>query len=105
MLMSAFVFPGLGHIILKRYISSAVLIGLAAAATFIILKYVVSKAMLIVERVVTGEIEANVLVIRRLISEQQSLADTQMLNLAAIALIIAWLVSILDAYRLGKKNK
>ena len=103
MLLSAFVFPGLGHIIFKRYISSATLVGIAAIATFLILKYVVSQAMLIVDKVVGGEVEPNAMVIWRLIGDQQSLADTKTLKLAIIVLTISWLVSILDAYRLGKK--
>lgn len=110
LLMSAFVFPGTGHILLKRYISSIVLTGIALFATVAIMRFVINQAILISNKVLQGEVEPNIFIIRSLIAEQQARQDSLLFNLSVVdvagyLLITVWLISILDCYRIMKTSK
>jgi len=101
-LASAFIFPGVGHILLKRYSQSAVFISIASAAIVVIISHVVSVASEIADRVISGEVAPNLLVIRQLIIEQRSGSETLYVSIATWVLVAVWLISIADAYRVGK---
>jgi len=104
-LASAFVFPGAGHIILKRYRSSLVLIITALGAAVVLITHAVNIAIRISKQIVNGEVEPNIFVIRSLITEQQSNAPTQWISIATWVLVATWLIGVLDAYRIGKMQE
>lgn len=100
-LMSAFVFPGLGHIFLKRYGAGAVLAGSAFAALYVITTSTLHRAMAVVDKIQGGEMQPDISAISELLSSQASGADARLANLATTLFIIIWLIAIVHSYRAG----
>ncbi len=107
-LLSALVFPGLGHIYLKKYLPGLVLAGASFAALYYLIADATDKAFEIVDKLQSGDAPADIDSITAMLSQQPAGADAQLLNVATIALVICWLVGIVDSYRVGsaadKKN-
>ena len=99
LLLSAFIFPGVGQLVLQRTILGYSLITIAGLATLTIFIHVYNSAMQVVARITSGEVPPDFLVIHQLVTEQQASMNTGSLNTALIVLIIAWLVGIVDALR------
>lgn len=104
-LLSAFVYPGAGHILLKKYFSSVILIAAASVAVYIVISNVLSKAMLISDKIVNGEVQPDIVAIRELIITLQTPAEIQAVNTAMVILIITWLIGIIDSYRIGRAQQ
>jgi len=104
-LLSAFIFPGAGHLLLKRYISAAILAATAFTATYLLMAKVIESAILIVDKIQRGEVAADITTISELVS-QQPLADGFLgTDLMSSILLITWLVAIIDCYRIGRSLK
>lgn len=104
-LLSTFVYPGAGHILLKKYAASVILIVAASVALYILVSNVLSKAILISDKIVNGEIQPDIEVIRELIVTLQTPAEVQAINIATAFLIIAWLIGIIDSYRVARAQE
>ena len=100
-LLSSLVYPGAGHILLKKYVPSLILIAAASAALYILISNAFTKAMLISEKIINGEVQPDMSVIRNLITTYQTPEEVQAINIATVILIIAWLIGIFDSYRVG----
>lgn len=100
-LLSTFLFPGLGHIYLKRYIPGAILMTGSTFTLYFIVSSIVNTAMQIAEKIESGAVPLDPASISCLVS-QQSPGMEQSVNIATIVLAALWLVGILDSYRLGK---
>ena len=99
-LLSAFIFPGLGHIYLKKYVAAVLLAGSTLAGIYYIISTVIEKAYEITEQIQRGEVSLDSTEIAELLS-QQSAADVQMMNAMTIVVVICWLIGIVDSYRVG----
>ena len=101
-LLSALVFPGVGHIYLKKHISGTVLIGTAFAAIYFLVSITIEKALQITEKIQSGDIPLDIAAITESISKQSTGAEAQLVNLATATFIICWLIGIVDCYRQGR---
>ncbi len=101
-LLSAFVFPGVGHFFLKKYISGAVLAGTAFAGLYFLIAKTVEKALQIAEKIQSGEAQLDAATIIDLVSKQATGTEAQLLNIAAAVLFVSWLIGIVDSYRVGR---
>jgi hypothetical protein len=101
-LLSALVFPGVGHLYLKRFIIGLLLSGGAATATYFIVSNTVSKALDIVEKIQSEGLSVDVNAISLLVTEQSRGAENSYLSFATAALIVFWIIGIVDSYRLGR---
>jgi len=101
-IFSALVFPGLGQLTLNRYKSAIVLIGLALAAFIFILTDVMSKASVIADKIIAGEMSAEYSEIRKTLLDQQANSDSQLNTLLTFVLIAVWFLSMIDILRLRK---
>ena len=101
-LLSAFVFPGVGHFLLKKYIRGAVLAGTAIAGLYLLIAKTVEMALQVTEKIQSGEALLDAATITELVSKQATATETQLLNIAAAVFIISWLVGIVDSYRVGR---
>ena len=101
-LLSAFVFPGAGHIYLKKYIPGVILIGASLTGISYIIIKTVERALKIVEKIQNGDVPLDVTVITELVTKQSTGTESQLLNIAAAALIIFWIIGIIDSYRVGR---
>jgi hypothetical protein len=104
-LLSAFVFPGVGHIYLKRYVPGILLSGTSFAAIYYLVSKAVERALEISEKIQSGEVELDVEAITEMVSQQSRGADAQLLNIATTVLIICWIVGIIDSYRAGRSRE
>jgi hypothetical protein len=95
-LLSAFVFPGAGHILLKKYIPGAILIGASLVAFYYLISKTVERTLEITEKIQNGDVRLDVGAIAELVSKQPTGTDAQLLNIATIILIVCWLVGVFD---------
>jgi len=100
-LLSAFVFPGAGHFFLKKHIAGIVLSGAAFAALYVVIANLVERAQQIAGKLQSGEIRMDIAEITDLVSRQPMGTEDQSAGIATAVLIIAWLGSIADSYRVG----
>jgi len=101
-LLSAFVFPGVGHFFLKKYAVAAIL----ASASFVAVYYLVSSelqmSLQIIEQIQAADVPPDVLSITQLVTQQMSAENSQLLDIATYVAVFCWLVGIVDSYRLGR---
>jgi len=101
-LLSALVFPGAGHLFLKRYITGAVLVCASLSALYLIVADILERALSIVEKIERGEVSPDVAAIAELLSRQPIANESQLLDAALPVLVICWLIGIADSYRCGR---
>jgi len=101
-LLSIFIFPGVGHFLLKKRIQGALLAGTAFVALYFLIAKTVEKTLQVFEKVQSGEAPLDIATITQLVSSQTTGTETQLLRLATAALIISWLIGIVDSYRVGR---
>ena len=104
-LLSAFVFPGVGHLLLKKYIPGVFLAGTAFAGLYFLIAKTVERALQIAEKVQSGEVQLDAATITELVSKQATGNESQLLNIAAAVLLISWLIGIVDSYRVGRAQE
>jgi hypothetical protein len=100
-LFSALVFPGVGHLYLKRWLVGILLFGIAAFATYYIGVVVMETASVIVEKVQSGAASSDTETIIRLVAEQTS-ATKQATNLAKYVWLACWVVGIVGSWWQGR---
>jgi len=100
-LLSALVFPGVGHIVLRHHVRGSVLILLALVASSAIISRVYQQALTLVDRINSGDVPADAETIMRMVSESASYSNSLFENYAVIILGVCWLFGIIDSYRLG----
>lgn len=82
------------------------LVGASFAAISYLISKAVERALEITEKIEAGSVPLDVDVIAELVSKHASDTNLQLINIATYALIVCWLVGIIDAYRVGcVKNK
>ena len=101
-MLSAFVFPGVGHLYLRQFVIGIVLSGGSAGALYYIISSAVSKALEIAETIQSEGMSLDVEVIVNLVTEQSHGTESISLSIASIALIAFWVIGIVDLYRVGR---
>jgi hypothetical protein len=102
-LFSALIFPGAGQLLLKKYISATYFAVFAGVGLYFLFSNLMSRAQDIIDKVQRGEVSADLATITELVNQQSSIASDS-LSPALIILLVAWLVSVVEAYRIGKKE-
>jgi hypothetical protein len=105
MWLSALVFPGSGHWLLKKYKTAGVLIVSAGAAVYFLVDYTLTKAHSIAEKIETGEVGLDINRIMALITAPPPPELATYLSIATYVLMISWIIGIVDCYRIGTKLK
>ena len=100
-LFSALIFPGLGQLLLKKYFSAAFFAFFACVTLYILFSDLLSRAQEILDKIQAGEVAADLASITELVHQQS--AATMSFSPALTLLLITWLVSIIEAYRVGRK--
>jgi len=101
-LLSALVFPGVGHILLKRYISGAAFAITAIMALYVLISNAIDRALQIIDKLQRGEIQPDIAVITELVSKQPAGTEAILIDIATTVLILAWIAGVADAYRVGR---
>lgn len=104
-LLSGLVFPGIGHMVLRKYVrgSTLVIASLVALAAVIISAY--QRALRIADRIVSGEIPMEPGAIAQAVASSTNAANTALETSAVIVLAACWLAGIIDSYRLGAERE
>lgn len=103
-LLSGLVFPGIGHMYLKRYVHGIMLSAGAASAMYFIVSVVVNTALEVTEKIQSGGVPLDVGAITDLVSQQPSSAE-QPANIAMIVLVACWVIGVADSYRQGRADE
>jgi len=101
-LLSALVFPGAGHLYLKRYLAGGTLAATSFACLYYLIANAVEKALAIVEQIQNGEVQMDPVAITELASRQPGGTEAFLLDVSTYAIIILWLFGIFDSYRRGR---
>ncbi|MGD0275219.1 MAG: DUF6677 family protein [Syntrophales bacterium] len=101
-LYSGLVFPGTGHIYLKRYIKGLVIILIAMTALVFIITVAVNGALKVVEnmQILNNPDAGNV---SNLVSASMGKTSVYY-DMSEWILIVCWLYAIIDAYQIGKRD-
>ena len=99
LLLSALIFPGCGHLHLKRYGMAAILIGITVVCTYILLSSAVDIANDISGQIIRGELALDVQQISDAISSALSQNNQQSITVCTWLLGISWLFAIVDIWR------
>ncbi|NGZ84977.1 hypothetical protein [Duganella aceris] len=101
-LISALVFPGLGHLVLRKGKRGLLFIVPAALAVFYLLRSVLQLVDQLMEEVNRGTLPLD----PALILERVNAAggDNFATNLASLVCIVCWVGAIADAIWLGRRN-
>lgn len=103
-LLSAFVFPGVGQMWLKKYLLGCIFSFGAAVPLYIIVSTTIEQTQIILEQINLQVYTLDYFAINDLVSQQMASIDTRQMHTATISLLVIWLFSILDAYRIGRKT-
>lgn len=101
-LLSAFVFPGVGQLWLKKYLLGCFFCFAAVIPLYMIVSTTVEQTQKIIEQIKFQGNTLDYISINELVSQQMASIDTQQMHIATISLLVIWVVSILDAYRIGR---
>ena len=103
-LMSGLIFPGVGHLYLKRYAHGIMLFAGAASAIYYLVSVVVTTALEVVKKIQSSGAQADMSVITDLVSQQSSGAG-QPTNVAMVAFAVFWVTGVADSYRQGRAHE
>lgn len=99
-LLSALVFPGVGHFYLKRFATGLVLLVIAGGATYYLIANAVRVALRVSDKIAAGEIALDAGAISNLVAQQsQQVAVSS--SIATYVVVAAWLIAMIDSYRVG----
>ena len=101
-LLSAFVFPGVGHFYQKKHLVGSLLAGAAFASIYLVISKTVELAVQVADKIQSGVVQPDVAVITELLLKQPTGTEAQLLNVGSSVFIICWLIGIIDSYRVGR---
>jgi hypothetical protein len=102
-LLSLFLFPGAGHLLLKKYPVAA---GFILSFTYLlisIIKEIHNKMQQVIESIIQGEIPMEINAIREALIEKGAL-EISNLTVISYLLLIIWCIAAFDAYRIANKD-
>jgi hypothetical protein len=100
-LLSAFIFPGSGHLYLKKYFIGVLLTGFSVASLYFLFSGAMDIAQGILVKVQSGEIPLDLSKIGEAILNQPA-DKTKIIKVCTYSFAFLWLFGILDSFRLGR---
>ena len=103
-LLSALVFPGTGHFVIKKPVFGSVLVGITLFCLYHLISTVVEISRDLSAKIQTGEIPYDVAKISELVSEKLAGSDEQLIGLSTLGIIICWIIGVVDSFRVGRQH-
>ena len=100
-LLSGLVFPGVGHLYLRRWLRGVVLAAGAFAASYFLVSVAVNSAVDIAGKIQAGDVPPNAEAISALVSKA-SKSNERSTDIATMILLALWAIGIVDSYREGR---
>jgi hypothetical protein len=104
-LLSALVFPGAGHLLLKKYVMAALLAAVTMVGAYLLISQAVFIALVIADKINRGEIALDPERIAAAIELYTTAAQSQTADMAVYAVAAAWLVGVIDSFRQGRNAR
>tara|TARA_R110002072_G_scaffold140765_1_gene285139 strand:+ start:5624 stop:5968 length:345 start_codon:yes stop_codon:yes gene_type:complete len=101
-LFSALVFPGSGYFIVKSKTKAWLCVISVLCILVIFMLEAVHKAQLIAQKIVSGHISYEISALQEQILLMPGRFDANIITSATWLIIILWLISTVDSYRLGR---
>ncbi|MGS0690055.1 DUF6677 family protein [Shewanella sp. 0m-4] len=102
-LLSAFICPGSGHFYLKKYAMGKVLLVTTVTSLCFLLWHAYQRAQIISQQILNGEIPLELNAIYSAVTQAPLGNEALYINIATMGFILAWVIGIIDSYRLGKQ--
>jgi len=103
-LFSGLVFPGIGQVVLRSYIRGILMMILVIAGMTLMVVDAVQVALEILQTAYPAGGVYDLTGIAEAALEAASASDHTLFNLGLALVLLTWIVSIVDAYRIGKKQ-
>jgi TM2 domain-containing membrane protein YozV len=103
-MLSACIFPGTGHIYLKKYIPGIILALVSFSGFYYLTSSLIRTAFKILEKIQNGDIQPDFETINQLLTDQLRGNESQTLNIYLFLIIICWIIGVIDSYRLGRQQ-
>jgi TM2 domain-containing membrane protein YozV len=103
-LLSALVFPGVGQISVGRKKRGWAIIGVNAVLIYLLISEIIQKAYAVVAEMQKNGGAIDIESISNTTSGMVGFSDNISLNILLTLIIVGWVISVIDAYRLGKNN-
>jgi hypothetical protein len=103
-LMSALVYPGVGHFVLKNYLTCTLFVSLTTYLMVSSINDIFSKLNIIKIGIDNGAVAKNFPAIRQALLEQ-GIFDNPALENNVTILFTLWLVAAVDAYRIARTKE
>jgi len=100
-LLSALVLPGAGHFMLKRYLSGAIYAVISVIALAVIVAKIIKLSSAIITKINSGALDQMSNGLIGILSDSMVETNTGFMNTAFLIYLAVWILSILDAYRVG----
>ena len=101
-LLSGLVFPGAGQLYLKRPRRAMLFLVPAAAAARVFVSGVLARVSTLIDQVEAGTIPLDPVAIAAQLEAQDG--GSMLGSVSAVVMLLAWLLSVADAYRLAKRH-
>ena len=82
--------------------TGTVLAGATVVSLYFLISTAVERALQITGKIQRGEVQLDLAAIMELVLRQPTGNEAQLLNIASAILLLAWLISIVDSYRIGR---
>ena len=102
-LLSALVFPGVGHLYLKRWVTGSLLLSVAAVLTYYIGSVVMDTANVVAQQIGSGAVALDVDTITALVVQESS-APARPTNLAETVWLVCWVIGIAGSFWQGREQ-
>ena len=103
-LLSGLVFPGLGQIVLKHFVRGAVIMVTVSISMFVIVMKAVQHALVILENIDLAGEAISMSTISKAAAQASTKSDSLVFNLLLLLMILCWIISVVDAYRIGRRK-
>jgi hypothetical protein len=100
-LVSALIFPGIGHFSLKKPLQGSLLAGASFVCLYFMVSAIMEVANQIVVKIQNGDIPMDVTNISNIVASQLAGSDGRLINIPSYMLMVLWVVGIVDSYRVG----
>ena len=100
-LLSVLVFPGAGHILLKKYTTGISLIIASAISLTVLIYNIMQRTVEILNNIPASEIlKLDIMSLSKMLAQ----TDTWQMQISTTILLILWIISIVDSYRISRKQ-
>ena len=101
-LLSAFVYPGAGHFILKKYVTGSIFFTFFSVILYFVVSDMLERVNLVIEQVKQGELPLDFAVLSEEISKSSFDMNAESPHVLLYLMIAVWVFAMWDAFRESK---